>query len=63
MELKYSSQEVTQLEKMKQVPINDSVEFSLEGGDGKIGIVSSEVTRKEEKKTDVSDWDATFDDI
>lgn len=63
VELKYSSQEVTQLEKMKQVPINDSVEFSLEGGDGKIGIVSSEVTRKEEKKTDVSDWDATFDDI
>lgn len=64
VELKYTSQEVTQLEKMRQVPTSDSVEFSLDdGGLGNIGGQTVESVRKEEKKADVSDWDATFDDI
>lgn len=69
VELKYSSQEVTQLEKMKQVPTNDSVDFFLDdginvsGGGGGSAEKRAVIGGKEEKKVDVSDWDATFDDI
>lgn len=68
IEVKYNSQEVTQLEKMKQVPMNDSIEFSIDDGISSTTFSSSineglNSTAKGDKEEEKEDWDATFDEI